>query len=114
MGDLKLYGKTDNALDLLIQTFRTYNFNACVEFWTEKCNILVLKRDIKDENCHIMLPNDLKISLLKKGENYKYLRIVEVEDINTKKIKEKVRAEFLNAPEKFLSHKSIVEISSKL
>ena len=61
-----------------------------------------------------MLPNDLKISLLKKGENYNYLRIVEAENINTKKIKEKFKAEYPNTPEKLWSHKSIVEISSKL
>ena len=33
-----------------------------MEFGIEKCNIIILKRDIKDENCDIMLPNDLKIS----------------------------------------------------
>ena len=33
----------------------------------------------------------LKISSLKEGENYKYLRIFEAEDINTKKMKENVK-----------------------
>ena len=63
-----------------------------MEFEIEKCNILILKRGIKDENCDLMLPNDLKISTLKEGKNYKYLGILEAEDINTKKMKEKVKA----------------------
>ena len=91
MDDLKLYGKTDKRLDSLIQTVRIFSSSICMEFGIEKCNILILKRGIKDENCDIMFPNDLKISSFKEGENYKYLRILEAEDINTKKMKEKVK-----------------------
>ena len=43
-----------------------------------------------------MLPNDLKISSLKEGENYKYLGILEAEDIIiSKKMRGKVKAEYL-------------------
>ena len=44
-----------------------------MEFGIEKCNILILKRGIKDENCDIMLPNNLKKFSLKGGENFKHL-----------------------------------------
>ena len=80
----------------------------------EKCYILILKRGIKNQNCDIMLPNDLKISSLKEGENNKYLGILEAEEKNTKQMKEKVKANTLAAPERFLSQNSTVEISSKL
>ena len=40
-----------------------------------------------------MLPNNLKIFSLKKGENYKYLGILEAKDINTKKMNENVKTE---------------------
>ena len=83
-----------------------------MEFGIEKCNTLILKRGIKDENCDIMLSNNLKISSIKEGENYRYLGILETEDINTKKIKEKTNT--LGTPGKLLSQNSIVEISSKL
>ena len=53
--------------------------------WIEKYNILILKRGIKDENCDVMLPNDLKIPSLKEGKNYKYLGTLEVEDITPRK-----------------------------
>ena len=65
-----------------------------MEFGIEKCNILILKRGIKDENCDIMLPNNLKKFSLKEGENFKHLWILEAEDMNTKKMKEKVKAEY--------------------
>ena len=84
-----------------------------MEFGIKKCNVLILKSDIKDENFDIMLPNDLKI-LLKEGENYKYLRILETEDINTKKMKEKSKLNTVGAPERFLSQNLIVKVSTKL
>ena len=84
-----------------------------MEFGIKKCNVLILKSDIKDENFDIMLPNDLKI-LLKEGENYKYLRILETDDINTKKMKEKSKLNTVGAPERFLSQNLIVKVSTKL
>ena len=62
------------------------------------------KKSIKDENCDITLSNDLKISSLKE----------DIKDINTKKVKEKIKAEYLRRTEKFFIQNSIVEISSKL
>ena len=54
-------------------------------------------------NSDIILPNDFKISSLKGGENYKYLGILETED--TKKMKEKVKAEYLRRTRKVLESK---------
>ena len=71
MDDLKLYGKTDKCLDSRIQAVRIFSSDICMVLGIEKCNILILKRGIKDENYDIMLQNDLKISSLKKGENYR-------------------------------------------
>ena len=66
MDDLKLYRKTNKSLGSLLQTVRIFSSDICMfgieKFAIEKCNILILKRDIKDENSDIMLPNDLKIS----------------------------------------------------
>ena len=47
------------GLDSLIQTAKIFSFNTCMEFGIEKCYKPILKRDIKDENCDTMLPNDL-------------------------------------------------------
>ena len=84
-----------------------------MEFEIKKCNLIILKRGIKDEDCNIMLPNDLKISSLKEGDSYKYLGKLEAEDIHTKNTKEKVKVEY-GAPKNFLSQNAVGEISSKL
>ena len=49
-----------------------------------------------------MLPKDLKIFSLKEGENYKYLEILEAKEINSKKMKKKVKAEYLRLTRKVL------------
>ena len=87
MNDLKLYWKTDKGLDSLIQAIRIFRFDICMKFGIEKCNILILKRGFTDDNCNIMLPKNLKISSLKKGESYNYLELLESEDINPKDMK---------------------------
>ena len=56
MDNLKLYGKTDKVIDSLIEIVGIFSSDIA---W----------RGIKDENCDILLPNDLKISSLKAGEN---------------------------------------------
>ena len=103
--DLKLYEKTDKGLDSLIQTVRIFRSDIYMQFGIEKCNLIIPKRGIKDENCDIMLPNDLKISSLKEGESYKYFGTLEAEDINTKKTKEKVETEYLRRTRKILESK---------
>ena len=105
LDDLKLYGKIDKGLALLIQTIRIFSSVICMEFGIEKCNILILKRGIKDKNRDIMLPNNLKIFSLKEGENYKYLGILEAKDINTKKMNENFKAEYLRRTRKVLNSK---------
>ena len=54
---------------VLIHWYRLLEYSASTyEFEIEKCNILNLKRGIKDKNFDIMFPDNLKISSLKGGE----------------------------------------------
>ena len=103
--DLKLYGKTDKGLNSSIQTVRIFSSDICMEFGIKNCNRLILKRGIKDENYDIILPNNLKISSLKEAENYKYPGILEAENINTRKMNEKVKTEYLGCTRKVLESK---------
>ena len=75
MDDLNLYGKTDKGLDSLIENVRIFSSNLYMKFGIGKCNVIILKRCIKDEKYDIMLPSDHQISLLKEGESYRYLGI---------------------------------------
>ena len=105
MYDLKLYGKTDKGLKSLIQTVRVFSSEICMEFGTEKCNIRILKRGIKDENCDILLQNNLKIFSLKERWELQVSRKTWAEDINTKKMKEKLKTEYLKRTRKVLDSK---------
>ena len=52
-----------------------------------------------------MLLSDLETSSLKEGKNYKSLETIETEDINTKKMKEKAKAEYLRRTTKVVDSK---------
>ena len=81
-------------------------------------NVLILKRGIKHGNSDIMLPNDLKIFLIKGRWELQYLKnnwVKDIEEISRNwNWKKKLKLNTLGAPEKFLSQNSVVEISSKL
>ena len=65
-----------------------------------------------------MLPNDLKIFLIKGKWELQYLKnnwVKDIEEISRNwNWKKKLKLNTLGTPEKFLSQNSVVEISSKL
>ena len=44
LGDLKLYAKTPNQLDSLIQTVRIFSNDIRMKFGIETCAVLIIKR----------------------------------------------------------------------
>ena len=84
MDDLKLYGKTDKSLKI-------FSSDLCMEFGIEKCNIRILKKGIKDENCDILSQNDLKIFSFKERWELQVSRKTWGEDINTIKNQRKIK-----------------------
>ena len=44
MDDLKLFGKSYEKIDSLVQTIHTFSVDIGMEFGREKCGVLVLKR----------------------------------------------------------------------
>ena len=44
MNDLKLYSKSEEALDSLIQTIRIFSEDIGMQFGIDKCAMLVVKR----------------------------------------------------------------------
>ena len=44
MNDLKLYSKSEKALDSLIQTIRIFSEDIGMQFGIDKCAMLVVKR----------------------------------------------------------------------
>ena len=69
MYDLKLYSRSEKALDSLVQRVRVFSEDTEMEFGIEKCAMLV----------GIELPNDKVIKSFQEGESYKYVGILEAD-----------------------------------
>ena len=76
MDDLKLYTKTSNQLDSLIQTVRIFSSDIGMKFGIEKCAVLIIKRGKMTQSKGITLPDDTNIRSLKEGEGYKYWKLM--------------------------------------
>ena len=65
MDDLKLYSKSEKALDSLIQTVRIFSTDIGMQFGIDKCAMLVMKKGKIVKSDGIQLPNDKVIKSLK-------------------------------------------------
>ena len=105
MDDLKLYAKNEKELDSLVQTVRVFSNDIGMQFGLDKCAVLMMKRGkiIKSEG--IELPNDEKIRSLKEDDSYRYLGILQSNEIQRKDMKEKVGKEYKRRVRKILETK---------
>ena len=91
--DLKLFGKSDNQIDSLVQTVFTFSEDIGMEFGLKKCGVVILKKGklVKFDGIH--LPNQ---EIMKEvDENgYTYLGILELDEIKEHELKIKVTAEY--------------------
>ncbi|XP_047488218.1 uncharacterized protein LOC125038695 [Penaeus chinensis] len=93
MDDLKLYSKSEEQIDSLIQTTHIFSNDIGMEFGIKKCGVLVLKRG-KIVRCEgIELPNDEIIKEVGQ-EGYTYLGIVELDKVKENEMKEKTMKEY--------------------
>ena len=93
--DLRLYAKTSNQLDSLIQTVRIFSSDIGMKFGIEKCAILIIKRGKITQSEGITLPDDTNIRSLKEGEGYKYLGVLEADVMLHRQMKVKIKKEYL-------------------
>ena len=96
MDDLKLYAKTSNQLDSLIQTVRIFSSDIGMKFGIEKCAVLIIKRGKITQSEGIALPDDTNIRSLKEGEGYKYLGVLEADVMLHRQMKEKIKKEYIH------------------
>ena len=57
----KLFAKNEKELEILIHIVRIYSQDIGMEFGTEKCSLLVMKRGNRHLTDGILLPNQDKI-----------------------------------------------------
>ena len=92
--DLKLYAKSEKELDSLIQTVRAFSKDVGMQFGIEKCSTLVMKRGKGIKSDGINMPDDKVIKSLKEDEGYKYLDVLQANEVQVKEMKGKVSSEY--------------------
>ena len=105
MDDLKLFARNEKALNSLVQTVRVVSEDIGMKFGIEKCAMLVLKRGNITKSDGIVLPDDTIIKAMNEGDSYKYLGIMEADQILRKEMKDKVKKEYFRRTKKVLKSK---------
>ena len=93
MDDLKLYAKNEKGLDSLVQTVRIFSDDIGMEFGIDTCATLVLKRGKLTKFDGISLPDGTVMKVLIEEAVYKYLGVIEADQIRYTEMKEKVKTE---------------------
>ena len=102
MDDLKLYGKSLEELDSLVQTVRIYSKDIGMEFGIEKCAMIEMKRGKMIYSEGIQLPSGEKIKSLEEDEGYKYLGVLESDKVKSLEMKSILKAEYFRRTRKIL------------
>ena len=94
MDNLKLFGKDEAQIESLVDTVQVVSSDIGMEFGIKKCGVLFLRRGVVAKSEGIGLPNG-EIMKSVGVDGYKYLGILEMNDIMSKQMKEKVRLEYV-------------------
>ena len=105
MDDIRLFAKDESELDALIQTVRVVSTDIGMKFGLEKCAMLVMKRGEMTKSDGIRLPDDRVIKSIHEENGYKYLGILQSDQVLCNEMKEKVRAEYKRRVKKVLKSK---------
>ena len=93
MDDLKLYGSNDNEIDSLVKVVKIVSGDIGMQFGFDNCVVLKMKRG-KQIHCQDIDLGDRVVIEEADEEGYKYLGILERDDICQEKMKEKVQKEY--------------------
>ena len=95
MDDLKLYSLSEKGLDSLVQTVRVFREDIGMEFGIKKCAMLVMEEEKIVKSVGIEFPDGKVIKSLQKGENCKYLGILEADKFLEEKMKLNIWKEYI-------------------
>ena len=90
MDDLKLYGKSQEQIESLVCTIPAVSSDIGMEFGIRKCGILNLKRGKVWDSEGIVLSTGDTLKVI----GYKYLGVLEMEDILVVRMKDSIRKEY--------------------
>ncbi|XP_067950259.1 uncharacterized protein [Watersipora subatra] len=96
MDHLKLYGKNKNEIETLIHTVRIFSDDIGMKFGLDKCATIIMIRGQLTGRGNIMLPNETEIHELEDNESYKYLGVMEADDIKQSEMKANIKKEYIH------------------
>ena len=102
MDDLKLYANNDQRLHDLIDIVSMFSNDIKMKFGLDKCNTLTIKKGKLVKSNDITLKNEETIKGLDIRELYKYLGMLQSNEINKKEMKTKFQKEYFTRTRKIL------------
>ena len=96
---LKLYGADKDQLDSLVQVVMVFSQDIRMSFGMHKCAVLEMRRRRQVGTGEIQLTDCKRISRVAE-EGYKYLGILEVDQILNTKMKERITSEYVRRVKK--------------
>ena len=95
MDDLKLYGKDEAQIDSVVKSVYTFSTDIGMEFaiGLTKCGVIILKRGKVVKLDGIVLPTRQVMKTID-DEGYKYLGILELDEIMEERMKDKFTNEY--------------------
>ena len=94
MDDLKLYGKNEKEIDALVNVVRIFSRDICMEFGLDKCAKVTIIKGKLTEGTAVILPDGNEIENLDLEEQYKYLGLLESDNFEAERIKQKAKEEY--------------------
>ena len=104
MDDLKLYGKDEIELERLVGCVKEYSDDIGMKFGLDKCGVLVIEKGLRKKCKGINLPDGERIKEIDDG-GYKYLGVLEAENILESEMKVKLRNEYFRRVKLLLKSK---------
>ena len=105
MDDLKLFSKTEDDVESLINTVRIVSDDTGMQFGLSKCAVIALKRGKAISSRNIRMPDWEEFRSLGEGGSYKYLGVLETDQIKHEEMKGKIEAEYFSRVRKVLKSK---------
>ena len=105
MNHLKLYGKNEKQVDTRINTVHVFSSDIPMEFGVSKCSVLEMKKRNVSKCEGIRMPDAQVIRGLEERDGYKYLGILEADDLKHAHMKEPISKEYLRRIRKILKSK---------
>ena len=81
MDELKLFAKSKNQIDSLVQTVHIFNEDIGMQFAIKKCGVIIMERG------RVIRTDGIR---LQDGDGYTYIQILETDIIKEKEMKEKL------------------------